>query len=129
MTRRYAMLVKEKRPSEYTGGRRREQTETDTHHEAQAGSAQAGPPCPEGPGGGRAGRAGRAGSRGQLTLGLGKTRGTAWHLVGTRAKTSGQLRAPGRSTDTGVAYELKLNLCSRSLPAPPAVPAGRAQQH
>lgn len=39
------MLVKEKKPNEYTEGTgRQEQTETDTRHEAQAGSAQAGPP-------------------------------------------------------------------------------------
>lgn len=39
------MLVKEKKPNEYTEGTgRQEQTETDTRHKAQAGSAQAGQP-------------------------------------------------------------------------------------
>lgn len=39
------MLVKEKKPNEYTEGTgRQEQTETDTRHKAQAGSVQAGQP-------------------------------------------------------------------------------------
>lgn len=64
------MLFKEKKPNEYTAGRgRQEHTETDTHHKAQAGRAQAAAWW-------REPRA-RQAALGQLTLALGTT-GQGW---------------------------------------------------
>lgn len=86
------MLFKEKKPNEYTEGRRGEHTETDTHHKAQAGSAQAGHPGTQA-GTWWRGAEGQAGSLGAAHAGngpdgtgLGKrptVRG-AWHLMETR---------------------------------------------
>lgn len=90
------MLVKEKKPNEYTREREGESIETDTPHKAQAGSAQAGT-C----GGADEGQAGSLGAAhigtGQDRTGLGRShmvRGT-WHLMETRSRPADSHRGPG----------------------------------
>ena len=121
MTRRYAMLFKEKKPNEYTKGREA-RAYRDTPHKAQAGSAQAGPPGA--PAGTRAdGRPGRAGglAGGQVTRGPSKTgqgqeephgKGSTAPCGHKDEDQQTQPRAMGGESDTGAAHELQLNLGS-----------------
>lgn len=117
MTRRYAMLVKEKKPNEYTEGRRRRAY--GDRHTPQGPSWQ----CRQGPGGGRAeGQAGSLGAahtgNGQDGTGLGRNhtvRG-AWHLRRQDQDQQTQAQGPRRRADARTAYELQLETGPSSDP-------------
>lgn len=129
------MLVKEKKPNEYTEGTgRQEQTETDTRHKAQAGSAQAGQPGAqaEGPGGAGLPAAGTTGGLGaahtgtkQDGTGLGRShvgRG-AWHP--RRQDQMGRhSHGAGEGSGGQVANELKLETATPLNPTPSAFSTG-----
>lgn len=114
------MLFKEKKPSEYTKGRgRQEHTETDTHHRPKLAVHGQGHLTPrQGPGGGRAeGWPGRTGSLWAVHIGAGQdwtelgrshtVRGVE-HLTEARPRPADTATGAWEESRHQVAYKLKL---------------------